>query len=77
MFRSLLYDHPQGPSFVLGALPLLCLFCFVQLLIQYVAVCCLQCNVCIRKMIPWFYLPRYEGSECKHYIADNIQPHTE
>jgi hypothetical protein len=23
MFRSLLHDHPQGSSFVLGALPLL------------------------------------------------------
>jgi hypothetical protein len=33
MFRSLLYDHPQGSSFILSALPLLGLFCFVQLLI--------------------------------------------
>jgi hypothetical protein len=39
MFRSLLYDHPQGSSFVLSVLPLLRLFCFVQLLIRYVAVC--------------------------------------
>jgi hypothetical protein len=46
MFRSLMYDHPQGSSFVLSAItsPLAS---FVQLFIWYVAVCCLQCNVCI------------------------------
>jgi hypothetical protein len=47
MFRALLYDHPQGSSFVLSALPLLRLFCFVQLLIRYVAVCCLCVFVCV------------------------------
>jgi hypothetical protein len=53
MFRSSLFDHPQGLSFVLSATNISPLACFVQLFIRYVAVCCLQCNVCIR-MIPWF-----------------------
>jgi hypothetical protein len=38
------------------------LVCVVKLFIWYVAVCCLQYNICIR-MIPWFYLPWYEENE--------------
>jgi hypothetical protein len=43
MFRSLLYDHPQGLSFVLSALPLLRLFassCCLFGMWQYVACVC-------------------------------------
>jgi hypothetical protein len=47
MFRSLLYDHSQGPSFVLSASTTSPLVCFVQLLIRYVAVCCLCVCVCV------------------------------
>jgi hypothetical protein len=52
MFRSLLYDHPQGPSFVLSALPLLRLFasssCLfgMWLYVVYVYVC--VCPTCCR-----------------------------
>jgi hypothetical protein len=49
------------PSCLVLLLPSL-LVCIVKLFIWYVAVCCLHYNVCIR-MIPWFYLPRYEESE--------------
>jgi hypothetical protein len=54
MFRSLLYDHPQGSSFVLSALPLLRLFVLsfalfgVWLYVVYVCVC-----VCARFTCLW------------------------
>jgi hypothetical protein len=63
MFRSPLFDHPQGLSFVLSASTTFPLVCFVQLFIRYVAVCCLQCNVCIR-MIPWFFIYQYMKNWC-------------
>jgi hypothetical protein len=62
MFRSLLYDHPQESSFVLSALPLLRL-----LTLSFAHSVCgrmpseMQCLH--KKIIPWFYLPRYEGIE--------------
>jgi hypothetical protein len=52
MFRSLLYDHPQGSSFVLSALPLLSLFasssCLfgMSLYVVYVCVCVPDVPVC-------------------------------
>jgi hypothetical protein len=51
MFRSLLYDHPQGSSFVLSALPLLRLFasstCLFSmwLYVVYVCVCPMYLSV--------------------------------
>jgi hypothetical protein len=52
MFWSLLYDHPQGSSFVLSALQLLrlfaspsCLFC-MRLYVVYVCVCVPDLPVC-------------------------------
>jgi len=50
MFRSQLFDHIQGVV-VLSAVTTSLLVCVVKLFIWYVAVCCLQYNVCIR-MIP-------------------------
>jgi hypothetical protein len=52
MFRSLLYDHPQGSSFVLSALPLLRLFdssrCLFGMWLYVVYVC-----VCARRTCLW------------------------
>jgi hypothetical protein len=41
MFRSQLFDHLQGASFVLSAVTTALLVCVVKLFIWYVAVCCL------------------------------------
>jgi hypothetical protein len=47
MFQSLLYDHPQGLSFILSALPLLCLyassFCLFGMWLYVVCVCVCVC----------------------------------
>jgi hypothetical protein len=51
MFRSLLYDHPQGSSFVLSALPILRLFASssglfgMWLYVVYVCVCPMYLSV--------------------------------
>jgi hypothetical protein len=85
MFRSLLYDHPQGLSFVLSALPLLrllasssCLFgmwLYVVYLCEcpmYLSVGCLVVNSS-RPDNPQTGTP---GTHT-HTQIDNIQPHTE
>ena len=51
MFRSLLFDHLQGPSFVLSDVTTSLLVCFVKLFIWYVAVCCLCVCVLTDKFI--------------------------
>jgi hypothetical protein len=47
MLRSPLFDHPQELSIVLSASPTFRLVCFVQLFIQYVALCFLCVCVCV------------------------------
>jgi hypothetical protein len=50
MFRSPLFDCPQGLSFVLSASTTSPLVCFVQLFIRYVAVCLCAC-VCVTDVL--------------------------
>jgi hypothetical protein len=86
MFRSLLYDHPQGSFFVLSALPLLRLLasssCLSGMWLYFVYVCAPGVPVCGlsgRKLSGQFTTrqptDRYTGHTHTH--IDNIQPHTE
>jgi hypothetical protein len=65
MFRSQLYDHPQGSSFVLSAATAFPFVCFVQFFVRYVAICCLCVFVFVLAVCGM------SGD------IDNMQPHTE
>jgi hypothetical protein len=87
MFWLLLYDHPQGPSFVLSALPLLRLFalssCLFGMWLYVVYVCVCVCvpgvpvPVCGMSGRSRPDIPQTDSTSGTHTHIDNIQPHTE
>jgi hypothetical protein len=68
MFRSLFHDYLQGLSFVLSVFTTFQLPASSFVFFRYVAICHLQCNICIRNLIFFFTVFIYQDmKELKTY----------